>query len=525
MDLKRQRKLEREIQRLSACNIRYLLIQNFYWEIFLKDESYRAKTHLFLDVCAKNNVRCLLTIMPSYTDYGFPSHNFGVFSESKTKRIINAACEVSKELVDCKALFGYYIDDEPPWRWDITPESWRDQREDFEKNYEVPFPQSLEKATERQRAAYMKWILGKYTAYVKRFKKAVKNVNPNLKISIRFNPEAYQSGFIKVANEVDFILVDLYPGWFGDPVLYNRSVGFYSKINRDLLRRPFVFILQAHRIILGHQPKPSEILRWGQEALREGASGLGWLTSDFYGMEGRYRPTYYNSIERWGAVEELCREMKIYLSEVGDVAVIVPLENAYYGTFNFNYLCYAYHFLRSTGIPFTFLGDYEAKNKVLDDYKVVLLAGQKYACASLLKSLEAYIQNGGILVACLRDLRFNENGEPLTAYLTKVFGIRKLQAPDQARFYIVLTETFGDLKEGIDSLPVSKESILLMVRKDIKVVGKTSRSNKPIIVSSKFGKCKAYYVGTNMFEASLHASIGWKWHRFFKGIVDKTEYR
>ena len=170
----------------------------------------------------------------------------------------------------------------------------------------------------------------------------------------------------------------------------------------------------------------------------------------------------------------------------------MPLENAYYGAFNFNYLCYAYHFLRSTGIPFTFLGDYEAKNKVLDDYKVVLLAGQKYACASLLKSLEAYVQNGGILVACLRDLRFNENGEPLTAYLTKVFGIRELQAPDQARFHIVLTETFGDLKEGIDSLPVSKESILLMVREDVKVVGKTSRSNKPIIVSSKFGKGEAY---------------------------------
>ena len=521
---KTEKSWEREIQRLSACNIRYLLVQNFYWEIFLKDESYRERTRRFLDVCARNDAKCLLTIIPSYTDYGFPGHHFGIFAEPETRKIIRAASEVTKQLVDCKALFGYYIDDEPPWRWNIKPESWKDLKQDFEKTYDVPFPETLEEASERQKAAYMKWILRNYVDYVKRFKKAVKDVDPNLKITICFSPAAYQSGFIKVANEVDFILVDLYPGWYGDPILYNRSAGFYAKINRNLLRRPFVFILQGHKIILGHQPTPEEILRWSQEVLREGAAGLGWLASDFYGTEGRFRPTYHNSAERWGAVEKACCEMKLYPPEAGDVAVIVPLESAYHGAFDFSYLCYAYHFLRNTGVPFTFLGDYEAKREVLSDYKVVLLAGQKYACGSFLKSLEEYVQDGGTLVASVRDLKFDENGESLAPYLTKIFGIEELQGLEHPNFYIVLAETFGDLKKSIDHLSIGKDGCFLRVKEGVKVLGRDNRSNRPVIISSNFGKGEAYYIGTNMFEASLHASIGWKWHNFFKEIIDKTRY-
>ncbi|MCD6537716.1 beta-galactosidase [Candidatus Bathyarchaeota archaeon] len=113
---------------------------------------------------------------------------------------------------------GYYIDDEPPWRWDIDPKSWSRWREDFEGRFKVSFPESLDEASERQKASYMRWLLQKYIDYIRRFRKAVKNVNPDLKIAICYNPEAYRSGFIRTADEVDLILVDLYPGWMGDPI-------------------------------------------------------------------------------------------------------------------------------------------------------------------------------------------------------------------------------------------------------------------------------------------------------------------
>lgn len=521
---KTEKAWESEIQRLSAHNIRYLIIQNFYWKTFLKDESYRKKTRRFLETCAENDAECLLTIIPSYTDYGFPGHRFGTFAEPETREIIQAASEVSKQLIDCEALLGYYVDDEPPWRWDINPKSWKGLKQDFEKTYGVSFPETLDKATEKQKSSYMKWIMSKYVDYIKRFKKAVKDVNPKLKISICFNPAAYQSGFIKVADEADFILVDLYPGWYGDRVLYKKSAAFYAKLNRDLIKRSFVFILQGHRIILGHQPKPEEILRWSQEVLCEGATGLGWLASDFYGTEGKFRPTYHNSTERWGAVEKACREMKVYPSETGDVAVIVPLESAYHEAFDFRYACYVYDFLRKVGVPFEFRGDYESTPEVLRDYKVVLLAGQRYAQDSFLESLEQYVRDGGTLIACVRDLEYREDEEPLTPYHEKVFGIEKIQAQKQLSRYIILTETFGNLREGEDHLSAGRENKLLTVKEDTMVLGRDRRSNMPIIVSSRVGNGEAYYIGTNMFEASLHASIGWKWHSFFKGIINKTRY-
>jgi len=59
---------------------------------------------------------------------------------------------------------------------------------------------------------------------------------------------------------------------------------------------------------------------------------------------------------------------------------------------------------------------------------------------------------------------------------------------------------------------------------NVKVLGRDHRSNKPVIVSSKFGEGESYYIGTSMFEASLHASIGRKWHYFFKEIIDRARY-
>jgi len=48
------------------------------------------------------------------------------------------------------------IDDEPPWRWDIDPKSWSRWREDFERRFKVSFPESLDEASERQKASYMR---------------------------------------------------------------------------------------------------------------------------------------------------------------------------------------------------------------------------------------------------------------------------------------------------------------------------------------------------------------------------------
>ena len=513
-----------EIQRLTSCNIRILLIQNFYWRRFLREESYRERTRRFLDVCAESNAKCLLTFTPSYTDYGVVGHRFGVFSESETEGIIEAAGKVSRHLKGYEALLGYYIDDEPPWRWDIDPKSWSRWREDFERRFKVSFPESLDGASERQKSSYMRWLLQKYIDYIRRFRMAVKNVNPDLKIAICYNPGAYRSGFIRTAGEVDLILVDLYPGWMGDPILYNRSVGFYAKINRDLLRRPFIFVLQAHRIILGHEPKPEEILKWSEEALREGASGLGWLASDFYGSEGNFRPTYHNSSERWSAVEKACREMKTYKPLNGDLAIIVPLESAYHGALDFDYLCYAYNFMRSLKVPFTFLGDYEVNGDMLLDYKVVVLAGQRYSTRNFRDSLEDYVRDGGVLVACMHDLSFDDSGDPLTEFLSDIFGVEGISELKHPDIRILITEGFGGLRGMREFLPGSGMAHLLTVKDDVRVLGRERSSNKPVIVSSKIGGGEAYYIGTNMFRASLHASIGWKWHVFFREIIDKTRY-
>ena len=97
-----------------------------------------------------------MTFTPSYTEYGFVGHRFGVFSKSKTEGIIEAAAEVSRSLKGYEALLGYYIDDEPPWRWDIDPKSWSRWREDFERRFKVSFPESLDEASERQKASYMR---------------------------------------------------------------------------------------------------------------------------------------------------------------------------------------------------------------------------------------------------------------------------------------------------------------------------------------------------------------------------------
>ena len=100
-------------------------------------------------------------------------------------------------------------------------------------------------------------------------------------------------------------------------------------------------------------------------------------------------------------------------------------------------------------------------------------------------------------------------------------GISKLKHPD---IRILIAEVFGGLRGMREFLPGSGMAHLLTVRDDVRVLGMERNSKKPVIVSSKIGGGEAYYFGTNMFGASLHAYIGWKWHVFFREIIDKTRY-
>mgnify|MGYP000657408077 CR=1 FL=1 len=50
---------------------------------------------------------------------------------------------------------------------------------------------------------------------------------------------------------------------------------------------------------------------------------------------------------------------------------------------------------------------------MLLDYKVVVLAGQRYSIGNFRDALEDYVRNGGVLVACVHDLSFDDNGDSL----------------------------------------------------------------------------------------------------------------
>jgi len=110
----------------------------------------------------------------------------------------------------------------------------------------------------------------------------------------------------------------------------------------------------------------------------------------------------------------------------------------------------------------------------------------------------------------MHDLSFDDSGDPLTEYLSDIFGIEGISELKHPDIRILITKDYGGLRGMGEFLPGSDMTHLLTVKDDVRVLGRERSSNKPVIVSSKMGGEETYYIGTNMLRASLHTSIGWK---------------
>jgi len=202
--------------------------------------------------------------------------------------------------------------------------------------------------------------------------------------------------------------------------------GFGAKFMSDLTSKPVRVVAQAFHYA-GYEMTPDDLREWLSQALRCGASAITYYTMDSprWTDSARWKMMLYLS----GVITRMNR---VALPTTADTAVLYTLHtHMSHGASTSGDQVYAAHALvgELAGSWFKFISDtqLERGDARLGGYKVVYLPLAKYMTPAATKSIEDYVQTGGVLVCGDAEaFTFDLAGNDTSTVRERILGIRTI---------------------------------------------------------------------------------------------------
>ncbi|MCC7352075.1 MAG: hypothetical protein IT446_16060 [Phycisphaerales bacterium] len=293
-------------------------------------------------------------------------------------------------------------------------------------------PESDTDADPFRRIAHRRWVIDQLEALFARTNKAVKEVNPEMKlISPDFSGAAPMCDLGRLSNYFDLVM---FQSWdIFEPLANQVSTGCDTKIISDLSTVPVSALVQ-NTIGRAQIPGIEDIRERYSQAYRNGADGITICAEEWYEFEiGHPR---YNYPAKWRAmleIADLAKSMRKVRLPVADSAVLLSEYTMY--TFRWPQVTaedhreiYAIYTLLGplTRSWFTFVSDRQLERSPLDvgKYKAIYIPLAKYESAETLSRVEDYIRAGGtVICADPEAFSWNIDGTPLAERWAKITGV------------------------------------------------------------------------------------------------------
>ncbi len=312
------------------------------------------------------------------------------------------------------------------------------------------FPDSNQDKDPFKRIAHRRWANDRLTQFYKSLSKEIREINPELKLVAPI-----LSGGVP---PLDIEAISPYFDYFSNqswnsPQVYVQmyATAADTKALVDLSSAP-VIALPQHSAV----PNRAGVREQFSQAYRNGAIGSVLLTTEWYDRELEH--IKYIDTDKWHAIRSYTNmgrtQRKLRFPEP-DTAILYA--STTYLTFDTpkmatrdNPPVYANYIALGpeTGSWFRFVSDrmIERGTAELSRYKVIYVPLATYESRSVLKALEKYIQNGGIVVAADPDaFSWAPDGTSLREEWEKVTGVR-IEDSDNHRRQATMTRDGEEVK-------------------------------------------------------------------------------
>ncbi len=354
-----------------------------------------------------------------------------------------------------------------------------------------------------QRIAFSRWASDKYAETKKLMYETLKKIAPNLKyVGCDF---WFMSGFIPYDYSIfgrysDMVSCDPYASSAERREgrgIYNH--GFGTKLLKDLSGKPTITVVQAFHYA-GYTPKPDDLREWVSQALKNGASRI-----EFYEYCSRYNhPEFYKEMLRISKIVTTMNKVKI--PKDADTAIICCLDSEAAENANGDQIYTAYAILgEKIGCWFDFISDrqIERNEKDLSKYKIVYLPLGKYMEKSVVKKIEKYVKNGGILlIGDPEAFSYHIDGSSLSMYREKLTGAELKKETFKADKIVINDQVYPILKKNSIYEKIHLAHSVVLLSNKVKVITRFP-NGKEAVLENKYGKGKVIYFCANPFAPDV----------------------
>ena len=249
---------EEDLKGLKERGIRYVMLLNsFDYRSIRKDPEKREMFYSFLRTLEKHEMYCVVIL-------GRPK---GIFIDPDVQQEYFAhMAEAVRETKAFPALYAVYVADEPTGDCEYPDEIW--------KRYLSPDIERIQASsmTEDGKVAAIRRLKSRaFSEYISELVALIKRENPKIKTTICFNNQAIVPvvNFVRmeeVAKPLDFILVDVYPGWENDQWSRDHTMGMLVKAGKSLTEKEVWAVVGSHTIFTRYHPTLNEIEGWTKGA-------------------------------------------------------------------------------------------------------------------------------------------------------------------------------------------------------------------------------------------------------------------
>lgn len=438
------------------------------------------------------------------------------------KKHLELVKRVAREIGSHPSIYAFYLEDEPRGGTQYSAAEWAPNSQEFEASI-----RKEETTPMGRRLAEHKWRATQYTRFVREQAQMIKEINEDIKLTICFNiPAAVpRRNFVNmqdVAKFLDFVLIDVYPGWQTEKYEHRYIIEFMTTLAKSLTNKEVWFVVGSHIILNLYEPSLDEIRLWAIQAHEKGADAIGWFSFDFVKWSDKYSsrglPTGISSPKRWKLMMQLSRDMTVreVLHPAVEHAFLFAYDTAM-SMYSHIYYIPPYATLASGGIDVSYVSDNSIIAGTVDlrHFRYLLTTPAPVVREEIKAPLLNFAKNGGTIVGSCDDFVMNEQMRE-SNLRRDIFGINEEETfPEEDR--ITLTKRVGTLPEGTQLTSYYKRIRVTRAENRTKIIGRWSDGG-PAILETPIGRGRSIYVGTNLYWAALYPEPDPRWNAFLQSL-------
>ncbi len=501
-----------DLKKLQANGIGYI-IPNLDLQRVMDRADEKKRFLNFLDRMGEYGIKCVSRI-------GKPQ---GLYLDPEAqKKHLEFVKRAARGIGAHPSIYAFYLEDEPKGGAQCSAAEWAPYSREFEASI-----QGEEATPMGRRLAEHKWRAAQYTKFIRQQAQIIKEINEDIKLTICFNipaavPRRNYVNMQDLAEHLDIILIDVYPGWQTEKYEHQYIIEFMTTLAKSLTNKEVWFVVGSHIILNLYEPSLDEIKLWASQAHERGADAIGWFAFDFVKWSDKYGsrglPTKIYSSQRWKLMMQLSRDItaREVVRPAAEHTFLFAYDTVMSVYSHFHYIP-TYATLASGGADVSYLSDNSiiAGNADLGRFRYLLTTPTPVVREKIKVPLLDFVKNGGTIIGSCDDFVMNEQMRE-SSLRKDVFGIHEEESfPEEDR--ITLSQRMDTLPEGTQLTSYYKRIRVTKADDRSKIVGRWS-DGSPAIIETPIGRGRSIYVGTNLYWAALYPDPDPRWNTFLKSL-------